>query len=177
MYPEHTDNLNDAELGERLRALPGFEPPAGGWSALQRRLDRRPNRHPYAWGGGLALAASTLIAALLLWPASAPEILQSPSPTALSRLIGESRALEYELSAARPQVVVWDSAREARVEAVQRNITFLDLQLSYIDARQQPREAEMLWRQRVALMAQLVDLHQSATPAAIPVAYQLARVD
>ena len=50
-------------LGERLRALPSFTPPPGGWARLQARRHAARRRFAMA-GGGLALAASLLVPAV-----------------------------------------------------------------------------------------------------------------
>jgi|GEM_PF-2489759 hypothetical protein len=165
-------------LGERLRALPEPLPPSAGWAAMQARMDRQTRQRRHRFAAGFAMAASLLVAVALLWPALPPgEIIESPPQSELARLIGESGVLERELAAARPRVVVWDSRREARVEALQRDLTLVDVQLNHVDAGHQPGQAEALWQRRVALMSQLVNLHEAATPHAVPVAYRVARVD
>lgn len=182
MYAQDTGDMNPTQtpsaLGERLRALPEPPPPSAGWAAMQARMDRQARQRRHRFAAGFAMAASLLVAVALWWPAIPPgEIIESPPQSELARLIGESGALERELAAARPRVVVWDSRREARVEALQRDLTLVDVQLNYVNAGHESGQAEALWQRRVALMSQLVNLHEAATPHAVPVAYRVARVD
>lgn len=152
-------------LGERLRRLPEYAPPAGGWERLQRRRSR-PRRWAMTAGGGLALAASLLLA-VGLWPQGRSP--QTPNPGAfparnaqVAQLIRTSQQLERRLARVRPQVDVWDSVQEAQAQRLEKRLALLDLQLNYADSA----AAERLWRDRVTLMNALVDLHQE--PAAMP---------
>ena len=166
-------------LGERLRALPSFTPPPGGWARLERRraVDRR--RRYAAAGGGLALAASVLVAIGLvgLKPDPAPSFgggfaaTSSGSPAAqreVAQLISRSQNLERELQTARPQVAVWSSSREARATMLEQRLRVIDAQLNVADSE----AAQRLWRDRVKLMNALVELHQPQEPALQYASYQ-----
>jgi len=178
-YRISEDHLSGpSSLGERLRALPSFTPPPGGWARLERRraVDRR--RRYAAAGGGLALAASVLVAIGLvgLKPDPAPSFgggfaASSASPAAqreVAQLISRSQNLERELQTARPQVAVWSSSREARATMLEQRLRVIDAQLNVADSE----AAQPLWRERVKLMNALVELHQPQAPALQYASYQ-----
>jgi hypothetical protein len=162
------DRLTDA-LSERLRALPAHAPPAGGWNRLNQRLQARRRRFVAA-GGGLALAASVLVAIGLtrlrpdVNPAAAGYGATATRSPEVAQLISRSQNLERELSSARPQVAVWNSGREAGATLLEQQLRRVDAQLNFADDR---RTAERLWRERVRLMNALVDLHRSEEAPAL----------
>lgn len=164
-------------LPERLRALPDCEAPAGGWQILSARMAARRHRWISA-GGGLALAASVLVAVgvgtlrpltEVVGPAPATVI---TAPPELARLIGRSQRLESQLRQARPQVAVWDSERARRANLLERELSLLDARLTYARGGSDPDEVQKLWRTRVQLMNVLVDLHQNEAPALQYASYQ-----
>lgn len=175
--------MNPSPLPERLRALPPFTPPPGGWMDLNRRLAARRRNFAVA-GGGFALAASVLVAVGLVGlrpdmaapPQSAPaaETPASAGGTALetspavARLISRSQSLERELSSARPRVAVWNTSRDTRALLLETELRRVDAQLNFAD----PPATEALWRRRVELMSALVDLHESEAPALQYASYQ-----
>ena len=159
-------------LPERLRALPAFNSPPGGWQRVESRLNARRRRFVAA-GGGLALAASVLVAVGLvsLRPESAPPavtIASSQSSPAVVQLITRSQALERELSSARPQVAVWNTGRDTRATLLEQELRRVDARLTFADAQ----SAESLWRRRVKLMNALVELHEPGAPALQYASYQ-----
>lgn len=161
-------------LAERLRALPAFVPPPGGWERLNLRRQARRRRYAVA-GGGLALAASVLVAIGLvgLKPDRAPALGGgfAAAPAAkreVAQLISRSQNLERQLSAARPQVAVWNSGRDARATLLEQRLRVIDAQLNVAA----PDSAERLWRERVKVMNALVTLHQPEEPALQYASYQ-----
>jgi hypothetical protein len=160
-------------LGERLRALPAFTPPPGGWLALQRRRQARRVRFAAA-GGGLALAASVLLAIGLvgLKPEPAPALgggfVAAPKTPEVAQLISRSQSLERRLSSARPQVAVWNAGRDERAALLEQHLRMIDAQLNFADAE----SAKALWRDRVKLMDALVELHEPQAPALQYASYQ-----
>ena len=162
-------------LPARLKALPAFTPPPGGWNSLAARLQARRRRF-VAMSGGFALAASVVVAisAALLKPALQPDTpalavaSSTRAPTELAQLINRSQALERELSSAKPQVVVWNSQRETRAAALEQRLRMVDAQLNYADSD----SAEALWRDRVKLMNALVELHKPQAPGLMYASYQ-----
>ena len=155
-------------LGERLRSLPSFTPPPGGWSRLSARMQAKRRQRYAAWGGGLALAASVLVAVALVGvkpdpvPGAGNPFAARPAKTEVAQLISRSQNLERQLSSARPQVAVWSSGRDARAGMIEQRLRMIDAQLN-ITA--DPDSAEALWRDRVKLMNALVELHEPEAPA------------
>lgn len=173
---------NPNPLPERLRALPAFTPPTGGWLDLNRRLHAR-RRNVAVAGGGFALAASVLVAVGLVGmrpdvvapsasaPASAPAtttVAASRITPAVAQLISRSQALERQLSYVRPQVAVWNTGRDTRAMLFETELRRVDAQLNFAE----PQDAEALWRRRVQLMTALVDLHETEAPALQYASYQ-----
>lgn len=166
-------------LPQRLRALPNFDPPAGGWQQLSARMDAR-RRRWLAGTGGLALAASVLVAVGLVGlrpvtdpPAPAPISVAThtaPAAVQVAQLINRSQRLESQLLRARPQVAVWDSGRARRAALLERELSLVDARLGYSGA--DPAEVEKLWSTRVALMNALLKLHQNEAPALQYASYQ-----
>jgi hypothetical protein len=164
-----------SSLGERLRALPSFTPPPGGWSDLNRRMRARRRQRYVAAGGGLALAASVLVAVALVGlkpdavPNSGNSFAVAPvRTTEVAQLISRSQNLERQLSSARPQVAVWSSGRDARAAAIEQRLRVIDAQLNVADSA----AAAPLWRDRVKLMNALLELHQPEAPALQYASYQ-----
>lgn len=156
-------------LGERLRALPAFTPPPGGWLDLQRRRAAQRRRRVAAAGSGLAMAASVLVAiGLVGLRPDAPPPAAPAARSEVAQLISRSQTLERQLSSARPQVVVWGSGRDARAEMLEKRLRMIDAQLNVAGSD----SAERLWRDRVMLMNALVELHQPEEPALQYASYQ-----
>lgn len=147
-------------LRERLQALPEPSPPPGGWERLQQALEAPP-RHRSLRRPTLALAASVLLALALAWTRTGPPLAETPEQaqaTELAGLIAQSQALEQRLHRLRPEVPVWDARLAATAEDLETDLAVVDLQLNVADdAAQRP-----LWRNRVALMSQLVETHRAA---------------
>lgn len=166
-------------LPERLRALPDYDPPAGGWQRLSARMDAR-RRHWVTAGSGLALAASVLVAVGLgaLRPLTettapvVPPVRTASAPSDVARLIGRSQALESQLRQARPQVAVWDSGRARQAELLEGELSLVDARLGFAGADTDPAEIQRLWRTRVQLMNALLRLHQTEAPALQYASYQ-----
>lgn len=153
-------------LSESLRRLPDFDPPAGGWPALSRRLDARRRHRPRLLI--LAAAASALLAVsmTLHLPTLAPDrgapLRASAADLELIRLMERSRELELQLAQLRPQTTVWDARLQAHARELQRGLAYVDLQLTHAQGQGQPEQARQLWSNRVELMAALVAAHRDA---------------
>lgn len=171
------DRMNPNPLPERLRALPAFTPPPGGWQRLDARLSARRRNYAMA-GGGFALAASVLVAVGLAGlrpeaaaPPSAPALATTAvahTSPALEQLISRSQALERQLASARPQVAVWNTGRDTRAALLERELRRVDAQINFAE----PASAEALWSRRVTLMNALVELHETEAPALQYASYQ-----
>jgi hypothetical protein len=168
-----TTDDEQLDLSERLRSLPAFDPPPGGWARLSTRLDQSQNRRrpAYAW---LALAASVvaIVSIGLLPTVNRDAASPAPVPVAatgdVARLMQQSRSLESTLAQVKPQVAVWDESSAAQAARLERQLAIVDLQLPYA----QPHDAQRLWQDRVALMSRLLRTHEDA--ALIPVSYNVA---
>lgn len=144
-------------LPELLRTLPSHEPPTDGWQQLERRLQHRRTRRTQRWGGGLAIAASTLVAIGLVFHGHPTTQIEPASP--LTALMTESAQLEQRLHQIKPQVAVWNAALAASSTRLEDSVALIDVQLNYAS----DNEASTLWRDRISLMTSLVRLHESAT--------------
>lgn len=153
------------DLSRSLQELPALTPPPGGWDAVSQRLDARQSRHRRRrrWAGDFALAASVLLAVVMLRPAP-----QAPSPTsavdaAVAGLMQQSQALELRLSQLKTDASVWDGAQARSAAVLQRDVALIDVQLSDVAFNPQAdhRAAETLWLRRVSLLNQLVSAHES----------------
>ncbi|TAJ52630.1 MAG: hypothetical protein EPN60_06160 [Nevskiaceae bacterium] len=157
--------MND--LSRSLSELPELPPPPGGWARLSQRLDAREAlRRRGRWAGGLALAASVLLAVLNL-----PVAPVSPAPagaapaTAVAGLIQQSQALEQRLAVLKSEAGVWSGALAGNAAGLQRDVALLDVQLSDLafDPSADQRAAEVLWQRRVSLLNRLVSAHEAPT--------------
>jgi hypothetical protein len=147
----------DEGLGARLRALPLFDPPAGGWPSLERRRRHRAMRATTGW----AMAASVLLAVIVGgWQFRAGPG-DGAASTTVALLESQSRALEQTLQQARKQTVVWDGERAQRSAELESQVALVDLQIGYADAK----SADELWRDRLSLMTALVETHSSDSAA------------
>ena len=166
-------------LSERLRALPAFTPPPGGWARLNHRRQQVRRRYAMA-GGGLAMAASMLVAIVLFVvdPNPAPSngfagggfaASQPAAQREVAQLISRSQNLERQLSSARPQVAVWDAGQDTRARMIEQRLRIVDAQLNATD---DAATSARLWRERVKLMNALVDLHETNEPALQYASYQ-----
>ena len=177
------NELNPMPLPERLRALPSFDPPLGGWMRVSQRMQRRRQRYLQA-GTGLALAASLLVAVGLIkplpsftgggWEGGAPPPQSPPARGGggqIAQLINRSQRLEHRLAQARPQVAVWDSSRANRAAALETRLRQVDARLNYSLPGETDSSAA-LWRDRVELMNALVELHEPQAPALQYASYQ-----
>ena len=163
-------NFDPGKLAQDLRALPEFEPPAGGWMALQRRQRQQRRRRIANGMGGFAMAACLVLAVALPRVSPEPEpIIEQPAEySELARLMQRSSELERQLPSARPNVRRWNGAQAVRVSQLQQGLSLIDYQINFAE----PDEARRLWRERVELMDALVDLHQRPAPVLVQAAYQ-----
>lgn len=159
--------MND--LSRSLRELPELPPPAGGWARLSQRLDKRQALlRRGRWAGGLALAASAVLAALNLSvapPTPTPVIPVATPANAVAGLMQQSQALEQRLAVLKSEAGVWSGALARDAAGLQRDVALLDVQLSDLafDPGADQRAAEALWQRRVSLLNRLVSAHEAPT--------------
>lgn len=147
----NTMSAPDGGIGRRLRELPAFEPPAGGWLALERRR-RRQSRRPLA---GWALAASVAVTTIvgvgvvgLRQPGGADNV-------GTADLAARSQHLDRLLAEVHRQPASFDSTRVVQRAELERQLALVDLQINYADSG----TAKALWQDRLSLMRQLVAAH------------------
>jgi hypothetical protein len=166
---------DDDNLKARLRALPGFEAPAGAWeriaaastasAATKKRV--RP---------ALALAAAAAVAAvavgLVLRPGtehatpSRQQVAVRPvSADPLSALQAESARLDA-LLASLPEQRAMRGSTAYTVATLQDRIAVVDDRLTVAAVEPvAPEHAEQLWRERVELMSSLVNVRYAGAVA------------
>ena len=163
-------------LRRELNALPETMPPRAVWQRIQAQAEaegligQRPMRRPMTWQGGLALAATVLLAAVLVpmmmetpqteyptQPTNAAVTNQSPV-NVLQALMVESRQLESDLRAlpVQPRVMLADTA--ATISDIEDRIAAIDFQLNDPEVDMSAEDEEIFWRERVRLMRLLVRL-------------------
>jgi hypothetical protein len=163
-------------LRRELNALPETMPPRAVWQRIQAQaeaeglLAQRPMRRPITWQGGLALAATVLLAAVLVpMMTETPQTEFPTQPTnvavttdtpvnVLHALMVESRQLESDLRAlpVQPRVMLADTA--ATISDIEDRIAAIDYQLNDPDVGMSAEDKEIFWRERVRLMRLLVRL-------------------
>ena len=160
-------------LEHALRQLPDCPPPPGGWQRLSQQLDaRRLARHRRQQWGGLALAASLLLAlALPGWRAQTPAAI-APADDRLQPLRQASAALETELAGLRDRAEVWDAHSADTAACLQYDLALLDWQITEyaaLDAdpasqavARRPDDLTALWQHRVQRLQALVQQHRAA---------------
>jgi hypothetical protein len=163
-------------LRRELNALPETMPPRAVWQRIQAQAEaegligQRPMRRPITWQGGLALAATVLLAAVLVpMMTNAPQTEFPTQPTnvgvttdtpvnVLQALMVESRQLESDLRAlpVQPRVMLADTA--ATISDIEDRIAAIDFQLNDPAVDMSAEDKEIFWRERVRLMRLLVRL-------------------
>lgn len=152
-------------------------PPRIVWERIVRQAAAegllRPGvtRRPSSWLGGLAIAATVLLAVFVL-----PRLLAtSPSPvlrteppattqtsevavTALQALMVQSRQLESDLRALPEEPRVMRASTVATIADLENAVAAIDFQLNDAGVQMTPEETELFWRERVRLMKSLVQL-------------------
>jgi hypothetical protein len=160
-------------LPDRLRELPDFDPPAGGWMRLTERLERPAARYRPLLPLALAASISLALGLAALLPTSAPDVpapTPSKSATQVAALMQQSQVLEARLQSVRPQVMVWNGALADTAAHLKSDLAVVDLQLAYAGPKANPQAVQRLWQDRVALMSRLVQTHEEATLAPTRVA-------
>jgi hypothetical protein len=133
-------------------------------------LIRRPRARQVAtWLGGMGVAA-TVVLAVLIVPAMnrpEPESRTVPLPaeqtnqvplTALQALMVQSRQLESDLRSLPEEPNVMRASTVAGISEIEDRIASIDYQLSHSGVQMTAEEKELFWRERVRLMKSLVQL-------------------
>ncbi len=163
-------------LRRELRALPDTMPPRAVWQRIREQAEaegligNRPLRRPISWRGGLALAATVVLAAVLVpvmmnsedtgFPTEPTNVAltNDTQVTALHALMVESRQLESNLRSLPNQPRVMQAGTAATISDIEDRVAAIDFQLNDPDIQMTSEEEEIFWRERVRLMKLLVRL-------------------
>lgn len=162
-------------LSDDLRALPETMPPRDVWLRIREQAEAEglistsPLRRHSNWFAGAGLAASVLLAVLLvpvLVDDTEPQFSAVPQGdltnsmpvNVLETLMVESRQLESELRALPQEPRVVRLGTQATILELEDRISAIDYQLTDPDVSLTPEEVEIFWRERVRLMKSLVRL-------------------
>jgi hypothetical protein len=155
----------------RLRALPALQPARNRFTEVRAgaRAERRRRRLVAFSLGGLALAASVMLAVLLSpgTPALSPAE-QVAEQQELDDIIARSRSLEGAIQAYNPDQRVTDGRTAVAAASLEDRLARVDGQLQLVDImdpRMRQQAALQLWRERVSLLNALVDVHVTRAKA------------
>lgn len=164
-------------LRRELRELPDTMPPRIVWDRIREQAEaegllKKPVvERSTTWMAGLAIAASVVLAVILL-PSlmSTPELDSTitepqanatdsgPRLTAVQALMVQSRRLEGDLRAMPEEPRVMRASTAATIADVENAIAAIDFQLNDPSITMTEEETELFWRERVRLMKSLVQL-------------------
>lgn len=167
-----------SRLRRGLDELPDTVPPRIVWDRIREQAEaegliNKSRRHPrpYQWVGALAIAASVVMAVILV-----PRMMPAPTPVAtmsdaasvagatrlavtpLQALMVESRQLESDLRAMPDEPKVMRAGTMATISDIENTIAAIDYQLADSSADMTAEERELFWRERVRLMKSLLSL-------------------
>ncbi len=147
----------------RLRALPGLRPSRDLFEAvrLKAAADRRAKQGRRVLLGGLALAASVTLAAVMINGRQDHRTLVAADPE-LAEMMSQSKGLEQALSGFDQDRQVVDGRAVAVTSSLEDQLARVDQQLEAVGMLEaEARQARMikLWRERVGLLDALVDVH------------------
>lgn len=164
-------------LRQGLRELPDTMPPRIVWNRIREQAEaegllRAPvAERPATWMAGLAIAASVVLAVILVprltsTPALEPTVTEPQLSnvgnelglTALQALMVQSQRLESDLRAMPEEPRVMRASTVATIADVENAIAAIDFQLNDPSVQMTEEETELFWRERVRLMKSLVQL-------------------
>ena len=128
-------------------------------------------QRPSTWFGGFAIAATVVMAVILvpritLTPTLGPAMTEPQSTaqesslgvTALQALMVQSQQLESDLRALPEEPMVMRASTVATISDIENAIAAIDFQLTDSGVQMTSEETELFWRERVRLMKSLVQL-------------------
>jgi len=139
----------------QLKALPSLRPPRDRWPAVRAALQAERHHRRTRWTGFGLAAAAALAGVMLIRPILGGQAMAKEIATAKR----QSAQLESTLQSYAPEGRVV-SGEEAEVAArLEDQISQVDVQLTDLDVKATPGpRVVVLWRQRVNLMQQLVQV-------------------
>jgi hypothetical protein len=153
-----TTPTNQRALLDVLQALPAVAPPDDVWAQIERRTRPVTQRHGVRrwWLAAAAMVVVSATAGIVMFERSTARAAAGGIPA----LVAQSQRLERRVGLQRAQSTdEWDASRRALVY----RIADLDRELAplSIDPARDPVRAEMLWRQRIALMESLSEIDRA----------------
>ncbi len=165
------------ELLRGLHDLPDTMPPRIVWNRIREQAQAEglirttAVQRPSTWFGGLAIAA-TVVMAVILVPriTSTPELGPSMTEpqataeehslgiTALQALMVQSQQLESDLRSLPDEPKVLRASTVATISDIENAVAAIDYQLNDSAVQMTAEETELFWRERVRLMKSLVQL-------------------
>jgi hypothetical protein len=143
-----------------LKSLPSFTAPRDRWPIVREAVEMSRRRQRVALGGWAALAAAAAFVLLIgvrSIPGSGPDVLAAQE---VESLVEESQELEVLLQEYYRQGRVLNAATAAAIADLEDRIALIDLGIERAQASAVPEDDMAdLWRERVALMDQLVTTH------------------
>ncbi len=143
-----------------LKSLPSFTAPRDRWPIVREAMKASRRRQRIARGGWTALAAAAAIVLLIgvkSIPGSGPDVLAAQE---VESLVEESQELEVLLREYYRQGRVVNVATAAAIADLEDRIALIDLGIERAQAAAVAHDDMAdLWRERVALMDQLVTTH------------------
>ena len=164
-------------LLRELNDLPETMPPRIVWNRIREQAEAqglirtKAVQRPSTWLGGLAIAA-TVVMAVIMVPrlTSTPELsptMTEPQATAdenplgitvLQALMVQSQQLESDLRSLPDEPKVMRASTVATIADIENSIAAIDYQLNDSAVQMTAEERELFWRERVRLMKSLVQL-------------------
>lgn len=144
----------------RLKALPALHPPRDRWSIVRAAVRTARNRRRRTWGGWGLAAAAALAGALLVPGLGSNGTLQAELSTAKN----QSATLEDQLQSYDVDGRVLTGHMAAKLAELEDRIAVIDGDLARrgtLKPQVQDAELVQLWKQRVDLMRQLVNVRVS----------------
>jgi hypothetical protein len=151
------------EWGARLSALPGFEPPAGGWQAVRKAHRERLAALPARWPMALAASLLAVAAGLGWWLQSAQRQVAELSGARVNLPVSETLRLENErlewLLASLPEQRAMRGSTAFTVAELEDRLALVDDRLSRVMLEPNaPERSERLWQERIGLLNSLVQV-------------------
>lgn len=165
------------ELLRGLNDLPDTMPPRIVWNRIREQANAEGlirtavTQRPSTWFGGLAIAATVVMAVILvprltLTPELSPSMTEPQATaeeipldiTALQALMVQSQQLESDLRSLPDEPKVMRASTVATIADIENAVAAIDYQLNDSAVQMTADERELFWRERVRLMKSLVQL-------------------
>jgi hypothetical protein len=164
-------------LLRELNDLPETMPPRIVWNRIREQaaaeglIRTTAMQRPSNWFGGLAIAATVVMAVILVprWT-STPELgpsMTEPQTTAAEKSLGitvlqalmvQSQQLESDLRSLPDEPKVMRASTVSTIADIENSVAAIDYQLNDSGVTMTAEERELFWRERVRLMKSLVQL-------------------